>query len=81
MHADDSGRLHYEAEEDLLPPGPWHSRGNKVMAGGQTVAVVVCRHSVAVARRIAIMGHPNDNEEITRLRKRVEALEAENTEL
>ena len=30
--------------------------------------------------KIARMGHPNDNEEITRLRKRIEALEAENTD-
>lgn len=53
MTIDSQGHAHYEADEDMLPPGPWHAKGNKVMAGGQTVAVVVCPRAAAVAHRIA----------------------------
>lgn len=53
MHEAHDGKQHYEAEEDRLPPGPWHAKGNKVMAGNQTVAVIVCRNASAVARMVA----------------------------
>ena len=55
---------------DLLPPGPWDARGNRVVTGnGQTICVVFYpRNAAEVARLIA---------QLPDLFRRVEEQEAE----
>jgi len=36
-----------------LPPGPWHARGNKVLAGDSVVAIVMCKNAAFVANQMA----------------------------
>jgi hypothetical protein len=37
----------------MLPPGPWHARGNEVRAGDKLVAVVFCRNASLVAQHLS----------------------------
>ena len=36
-----------------IPPGPWHARGNTVLAGTETVAVVFARSASLVAHYLS----------------------------
>lgn len=40
-------------ERAILPPGPWLAKGDKVFAGNNVVAVVVCAHANEVAEALA----------------------------
>jgi hypothetical protein len=51
---DRGDELFLQGTKDILPPGPWHAQGNKVMAGDVNVATVFAgRRPAATARAIA----------------------------
>lgn len=61
--------------KSLLPPGPWDSRGNKVIvANGQTVCVVFYpRNAGEIARMIAQL--PEIIEERDELKEQLDAMQ------
>lgn len=40
-------------EASILPPGPWTAKGDKVFAGHNVVAIIVCPHASEVAEALA----------------------------
>jgi hypothetical protein len=60
-----------------LPPGPWHARGNKVVAGETVVGYFVCRQAAFVANQMARL--PDllvaQTEEVAALQTRITELE------
>lgn len=61
-----------------LPPGPWHARGNKVLAGENVVAIAMCRQSSFVANQIARLPDllTDAGNRVTELQARIEELES-----
>lgn len=54
MPMNDDTRIMLNSLHLLLPPGPWHAQGNKVMAGSVNVATVFAGpRQAATARAIA----------------------------
>lgn len=85
MDAEDRQK-EYQRILGAIPPGPWHARGNTVLAGGDTVAVIFARGASMVAQYLSrfptyldevFEGCIETEQELARLRERVEDLEVE----
>lgn len=77
-------RKEYQRIELALPPGPWHARGNTVLAGTDTVAVVFAKSASLVAHYISkypdyleqlFDGQSDAQERLEKAEARVEELE------
>jgi hypothetical protein len=74
---------HTTYPESVLPPGPWHVVGNKILAGKLTVGVIMSANAHAVAEQIAVIVNESASVMgvIDSLQAQVNALNEENERL